>query len=136
MTVGISATVRNNMLDEITGAQDAGASAGKIYFYDGTKPSTGAAVTTQTLLATCTLSDPSAAAAAAGVLTYSSVTDGTIVADSTVTWFRIVDSDDTHVMDGTVGVTGSGADIEFGSTTWLTDGVASVTSLTLTAGNT
>ena len=101
----MSATLRNNMLDEITGY--AGASA-ILKIYSGTQPATGGAETT--VLAQLTCNATFAAAASAGVLTLNSITaDSSANASGTATWFRIYQSDGTtHVLDGDVSTTAAG----------------------------
>ncbi len=132
MALAYNATLRNAQLDEITTAIDAGAGAGLLRIYDGTRPATGGTATT--LLAELTLSDPSSAAASGGVLTFNSITSDTSAnATGTATWFRIVDSNATFVMDGDVGT--SGSDINFDSVSFVTGGTVAVSSLTITAGN-
>ena len=132
MALGFIATLRNNMLDEITALVDAGASNGFLRIYDGTRPATGGAVTT--LLAELDMSDPSFAAAAAGVLTANSITDeASAPATGTATWFRIVDDSGTAVIDGDCGTTGS--DLNLNTTSIVTGNTVSVTSLIITAGN-
>ena len=132
MTLGLAAALRNAMLDEITARQDGGAGAGLLRFYDGSRPATGGAATT--LLAELTLSDPSAAAASGGVLTYNAITaDPSANATGTATWFRVVDSAGTHVYDGSVGT--SGEDINLNTTSIVAGAQVSVSSLTITAPN-
>lgn len=98
----LATAVRNSMLDQIKTAVDAGAGAGLLRIYDGTRPATGGAATT--LLAELTFTDPSAGAAAAGVLTFSAITaDASANATGTASWCRVVDSTGTFVFDGNVG---------------------------------
>ena len=131
MTLGIVAAVRNSRLDVITAAIDAG-TAGLLRIYDGSRPATGGAATT--LLAELTFSDPSAAGAAAGVLTFSAITaDASANATGTATWFRIVTSAAAFVLDGSVST--AGADINFNTTSIVTGANVSVSSLVFTEGN-
>jgi hypothetical protein len=130
MALGLNATLRNNMLDEVT--TRAGASA-LLRIYDGSRPATGGAATT--LLAELTCNATFAAAAAAGVLTLNAITaDASANATGTATWFRIVQSDgSTHVLDGDVGTAGS--DMNLNSTSITSGGSVSITSFTITAPN-
>lgn len=130
MALGLNATLRNNMLDEIT--TRAGGSA-LLRIYDGTQPATGGTATT--LLAELTCNATFAAAASGGVLTLNSITsDSSANATGTATWFRIVQSDgSTHVLDGTVGT--SGADLDLDTTSIVATGTVAVSSFTITAGN-
>jgi hypothetical protein len=130
--VGLLAALRNSRLNLIRDAIDAGAGAGFLRIYDGSRPATGGTATT--LLAELTFTDPSAPNAAAGVLTFSAITaDPSANASGTATWCRMVDSTGAFVADGSVGT--SGADYNLNTTT-ITAGVqVSCTSATLTEGN-
>ena len=134
MTLGYNTTLRNNRLSEIATLVDAGASAGLLRIYDGTRPATGGAVTT--LLAELAFSDPAFGVPASGVLTANAINDDTSAnADGTATWFRVVDSNGAFVYDGDVGLTSSGADLELASVAVSVGVRVSVTSLTITEGN-
>lgn len=87
----------------------------KINLYQGTIPANAnTAITTQTLLVTCTLAG-SFGTDTDGTLTLGTVNNGTAVATGTMQFFRITKSDGTTVvMDGTVGT--SGADMNFDTT--------------------
>lgn len=129
MALAYSTTLRNAMLDAITTAVG---NAGLLRIYDGSRPSTGGAATT--LLAELTCGTPFAASASSGVLTLGSITqDSSANATGTATWFRIVTSGGTFVIDGNVGTSGSDLNL---TTTSITSGQpVSVTSFTITEGN-
>lgn len=132
MALSFATTLRNAMLDQIKTALDAGVGAALIRIYDGIRPATGGTATT--LLAELTCSDPSAGPASGGVLTFSSITqDSSANATGTATWFRIVDSAGTFVMDGSVAV--SGSDLNLTTTSIVATQPVSITSATITAGN-
>lgn len=135
MALSYTTTLRNNQLDEITALLDAGSGAAKIKIYDGSVPAdVGTAISGQTLLGTLTCTDPAAAAASSGDLTFSSISDDSSAdATSTATFFRITDSDDNAVVQGTVGT--SGADINFDSVSFVAGGTVSISSLVISAGN-
>jgi hypothetical protein len=134
MSLGLSIAVRNNRLTQILNALDAQTAPGFIEFYNGGRPSTGGTATI--LLATCTLSKPSASVAN-GILTFNSITDGTGTAGAgsgtSATWARIKDGSGNFVADCSVGTTG--ADINLNSTIIATDQTVAVTSATITEGN-
>lgn len=134
MALGFLEALRNNIMDEVTALVDAGAGAGLLRIYDGTQPATGGTVTT--LLAELTLSDPSFGAAVSAAITANAITGDTSADNTgTATWFRIVDSNIVFVLDGTVGLVASGADLEL-NTVAITAGVAvDISSMVLTAGN-
>jgi len=128
MSAGYSTTLRNAQLDAITTAVG---NAGLLRIYDGTRPATGGAATTK--LAEFTLGTPFAAGAAAGVLSPTLPSDATGLAASTATWFRVVTSGGTFVIDGSVST--SGADMNLNTTTISIGVTVSVTSWTITRGN-
>jgi hypothetical protein len=132
MALAYVTALRNARLDAITTKIDAGAGAGLLRIYDGTRPATGGAATT--LLAELTFSDPSSAAAASGVLTASAITqDSSANATGTASWFRVVDSTAAFVMDGNVGT--SGSDLNLTTTSITATQPVSVTSFVITEGN-
>jgi len=128
---------RNTRLDTVAAAVDAGAGAGLFRIYDGAQPADpDVAIGGQTLLAELTMSDPAFAAATSGVLTANAITpDASANATGTATWFRVVDSDSNGVLDGDIGTTGSGADLEFNSTSITAGLQVEVTALVITEGN-
>lgn len=130
MAVKLSTAVRNAMLDEITSAIG---SSGLLRIYNGSQPAgPGTAVSTQTLLAELALSATAAAAASSGVLTFNSITqDSSANATGTASWYRVVTSGGTGVIDGSVGT--SGADLNLNTTSIVSGGPVSVTSFTYTA---
>lgn len=131
MSLGLNSTVRNNRLNTIKTAIDAGGAAGFLRVYDGTRPATGGTATN--LLAQLTFSYPSAPAASGGQLTFSSIASGTAGNSGTATWCRIVDSTGAFVTDGSVGT--SGADYNLNTTTIAAGVQVSCTSAVLTEGN-
>jgi len=129
MTISYSTTLRNARMDAITTAIG---TSGLFRIYDGTKPSPGGTATT--LLAELALSATAAAAAAAGVLTFSAITqDASANATGTATWFRIVTSGGTYVIDGTAGT--SGTDLILTTAAIVATQPVSISSCVLTEGN-
>jgi len=125
-----AATLRTAMMDAIT---TRAGNAALLRIYDGSRPATGGTATT--LLAELTCGTPFAAGASSGVLTLGSITqDSSANATGTATWFRIVKADGTtHVMDGSVGT--SGSDLNLTTTSIVATQPVSVTSFVLTEGN-
>jgi hypothetical protein len=129
MALAYSVAVRNTMLDAITSAVGA---SGLLRIYDGSRPATGGTATT--LLAELTCNATFAPAAGSGVLTLNAVTsDSSANATGTATWFRIVTSGGTHVIDGNVGT--SGSDLNLNTTSIVSGAAVAVTSFTITGGN-
>jgi hypothetical protein len=127
MALAYSVAVRNAMLDEITAAVGA---SGLLRIYDGSRPATGGTATT--LLAELTLNATFAPAASSGVLTLNAITSDSS-ANGTATWFRIVTSGGTHVIDGNVST--SGSDLNLNTTSIVSGAAVAVTSFTITGGN-
>jgi hypothetical protein len=131
MALGVLTSIRTAWVTAIQTAIDAGATGGKIKFYDGTRPATNGTATN--LLGTVICST-TCGTVSNGVLTFSTFTDDSNAAASgTATWARITDSADTFVCDCSVGT--SGADINLNSVSITAGGIIRITSGTLTAGN-
>lgn len=80
---------------------------GYLRIYDGAQPATAnTAVSTQNMLAELRFAATSAPAAAAGVLTFSTIAAVVAALTGTAAWFRALKSDGTSaVFDGTIGAT-------------------------------
>lgn len=132
MSLGYLEALRNTRLDAIAALVDAGSGAGKLRIYNGARPATGGTVTT--LLAELTFSATAFTAAAAGVLVGNLITDDSSAdATGTATWFRIVDSDNNFVLDGSCGLVASDLNL---NTVDIVAGVAvAVTQFDITHGN-
>lgn len=131
----LSTALRNAMANAVTTLADGGPGAGKILIYTGGQPATPNTAATGTLLATFTLADPSFSAASSGMITLDATPplDTTGVAAGTAGWFRMTDSADASVADGTVSATGGGGQIELNTTTVSIGLALSITAGTITA---
>lgn len=131
-SIQLASGTASALADAITTAVDAGTGAGTIKVYTGTLP-TDLDPTGDTLLATFTLVDPAAAAAAAGVATwdFSPAIDATVAATGTAGYFLVADSDAAAVFGGDVGT--SAASMNFSSVSWVSGGTVSLTAGTVTA---
>ncbi len=126
-------TAKKNALDTLKTAIDAGSGAGTIKVYNGTQPtSANDAVTTQTLLATLTFSDP-CGTTSSGTLTMSAITqDSAADATGTATWARIADSTGATVFDVDVTATGAGGALQFNTTNFVIGGPVLISSFAVT----
>ena len=123
MSVTYTTAVKNARLDAVAAQIDAGSGAGKIKIRDSGN----------VVLATIALADPCAAAAASGVLTFSSFPRSDTSADASGTAANaiITDSNDTTCISGlTVGT--SGTDIVLDSTSITAGQTVTLNSATIT----
>lgn len=135
MSLGFSPALRSLRAQSIVTTLDAGSAPGYINFYTGTRPSTGAAITSQVLVGTVTLGATSGIVNA-GVITFAATTqDVSVDNDGTITWARMFDGDDVFVCDASCGLTGSGADFIFNTVNALSGGILKVNSGLITEGN-
>jgi hypothetical protein len=130
--VRIATDTRNSMLDAINTKLNAGSGAATIKIYTGTQPTNAnTAIGAQVLLGTLTASDPAGAGSAAGVFTFSSITqDAAADATGTAAWARVQDSDANVIFDCDVGT--SGTTIVLNTTSIVTGGPIQITAFTLT----
>lgn len=123
---------RNTMLDVLTTAIG---TSGKLKIYAGSQPTdVGTALSGQTLLASLACSSTFAAGASSGVLTANSISnDSSADNTGTAAWFTVTKSDDTRIIDGTVGT--SGCDMTIDNTSITAGQVVSCSSFAITGGN-
>ena len=130
MTARFTTALRNAWGDAVDDATNAGAGAGKLRIYTGAQPASTADAATGTLLAEVTLGDPAFGACANGILPMNNPASVNASATGTAGWYRVLDSNNVAVHDGSVTATGGGGDLEL-STTALVSGSA----VDLGAGN-
>lgn len=128
----LSNAARDAAILAVTNRIDNGAAAGTIKIYSGSKPAgPDTAISSQTLLATFTLSDPAFTTGATGVRTLAGTPKSTTgLAAGTATWFRAADSNGVAEIDGTVGT--SGSDLNLNTTTISVGLAIDITSGSLT----
>lgn len=129
MAITITDGVRNG---GVTGATDL-FNSGVIRIYDGTVPANaGTALTTQNLLAEVSLDASAWNAASAGSRSLADVpiSDNSINASGTATFFRMVGAVSTNVLQGTVNT--SAADMIVDNTSFVLGGVFTINSLSVT----
>ena len=100
--------------------------------YTEPRPATsGAAITTQTLLVTFDLPDP-AATVTDGVLTGEEIANAMNDATGNAEWTRLRDSSGVVIGDADVGITGSGAFMQLSDLSLVEGGYCSVTAFGIT----
>jgi hypothetical protein len=134
--LSLNVTVRNSRAQQIFNALDANTNPGVWQFYTAPRPTLpGDAVTTQTLLGTCTLSKPSGTVSA-GVATFASITDDALAdADGYVAWVRMLDGAGGWVADCDVTLTSGAGPIKLPSLRIYQGGTIHVATAVLTEGN-
>lgn len=107
-------------------------SNGYIEIRTGTKPAETHIAPTGNLLAVCELSNPAVGEFSNKKAIFNLINnDENILEDGIAGWFRIYNCDDLPVIDGTVGVTGSGSDLEFDLIECVSGGTISIVDLTI-----
>jgi len=134
MGLQFSVTVRNGRLD---GIETAIGTSAILKIRTGAAPASAAAADTGTVLATLNLPSDWLAAASSGAKAKSGTWQDTGAdASGTAAHFRIYDSGgSTCHVQGTVGATGSGADMEVDNTSITSGQTVTITGFTVTDGN-
>lgn len=124
--ISLNPTLRTARLALVLAALDAGAGPATLAIYTGPKPATGAAITTATLLGTVIFSAPAGTITDA-VLNFAAISeDPSADATGTAAWCRISDQSLNFVLDGDVGLVGSGAFLELNTLSILAGGPISI----------
>lgn len=106
-------TLRTARVQLLADAIDAGsAGAATLKLYGGTRPGSGGNITDQPKLITLPLANPCAQSVNGGVLTLKAIPEAMVSGNGTITWARFSNRDGAFVADLSVGLTGSGADLE------------------------
>jgi hypothetical protein len=124
MAITLTAAARNAACDAIVDLVDGGSS-----------DSTGDLVLMTAgdgEVATLAFSNPAFGASSAGVATASALSNDTSATGGTATKCKVVDRDNVTVWEGTVGITGSGEDVELASNIIGAGDIVAVTSCTFT----
>ncbi len=134
MALGLATSLRNDRSSRIQVYIDAAGAGAELTIYSGVRPGTGAPPAGSALV-TFTLPFPVAPFPVGGVLTFDAIPPENIAVSGGATWFRIVDNSVSQAIDGDVGLTGSGADLELDSTTFVSGRLISIDTFVLTEGN-
>jgi len=114
MAISFALSLRNSRAQATLNALDAAATSGTFKYYTAPQPATGAAITTQILLGTVTLSKPSGSITA-GTINFEAITDDIATdADGDIAWARGQDGDGNFVLDGDCGLALTQAEIDAG----------------------
>ena len=129
----ISTAARNAAANAVVDLIDAGSGAGTIGIRTGAPPANVSDADSGTLLGTLTCSDPAFGAASSGTATASSITSDTNAdASGTAGHFRVYDSDDNCIAQGTAGEAADSPDLELDNKTIVAGGTIAITDYTHT----
>ncbi len=112
MSLSYTVAVRNARAQALTNLIDASATAGSITIYTGTAPDGVGAITNQIALIVIPLSKPCVASITNGVINLAAITEQMVTVTGKAGWARIKNGDGVAIADLTIGLNGSGADIE------------------------
>lgn len=115
------------MLSQMIATADAGSGFAKIVIYSGPVPSnTGYALTSQIPILQFTCPKP-CATVTLGRAEFNPLPDNVVaIGSGTPTFFRLFDSDNTVIIQGSAGVEGSGANLELTKASVLNSDTASI----------
>ena len=136
MAIIISQAIALALVDAIHARIDAGTGPGQLEIYSGTRPANPEAAVpgASVLLVDFTLEDPAfAAATMVGTVATANAAqpdpvDG--LANGTATWFRILDSNNVAIMDGSVTDQTGNGDLKLATTTIVAGVPVTIVSLT------
>ena len=127
MLLNFSTTIQQARLAAIKDNIDSGSAGGKLKIYSGTKPTPGASITDQVLLATITFADP-CGTISGNTLTFAFAGSGEAqcAAGGTATWARFTSSADVFCADADVSDTNGNGVIKIDSVTLYQNGTVRV----------
>lgn len=119
MALRLSNAARSAAADAVVDLLDAGSTGGLLRIYTGSQPAGPGSTATGDLLAELDLADPAFGSASNGVAAIDAdpALSTTGVDDGAAGWFRLLDSNELAVVDGTVTATGAGGDLTLNTTT-------------------
>lgn len=109
---------------------------GRILIYSGSQPATPETTATGGLLVTINFANPAygtANTSALADLAGGTAITATVTATGTAGWFRVTDRNNNQCWDGSVGLSGSGADLIFDDTSFVTTGTVTISSLSISS---
>ncbi len=106
--IGMAADLRATRIADVLARIDAAGAGATLVVYAGTRPATGGAATTE--LVSFALPYPSGSVAGP-TLTFADAPDTAAVADGAASWARIKDATGAQVLDLSVGLEGSAAEV-------------------------
>ncbi len=112
MSLTYTTAVKNSRAQALANQIDASSAAGSLTIFTGAAPVGVGTVTTQTALVVMPLQKPCSASIANGILTLANITEQMVQTTGQAAWARLKNGDGVAIADMSVGLSGSGADIE------------------------
>lgn len=129
----IGTTARTAACDAIVDLVDGGAAPGYIQVRTGAAPTNPGDANSGTLLGTLTMSDPAFGAASSGVATASAITSDTSAdASGDAGHFRVFDSNNVCILQGTAGEAADTPNMTFDNKTIVAGGTIACSAFTVT----
>jgi hypothetical protein len=128
MAEKLGTATRNAIADAVADLYD----GGTLKIYTGSQPATADTAPTGSLLATITLPTPAFGASSSGAVAKAGTWSVAASATGTAGYFRLKTAGDTHPIDGTIGATGSGEEMELDNTSITSGQSVTVSSFTIT----
>jgi len=102
----------------------------KLEFFDGAMPAACEDADVGTLIVTCNCSNPPGSMSSNSEYTFSSISQGTAVANGTIVYWRLKNGSNTVILQGDVGT--SGADIVVSDVDFAVDDTLDITDIVIT----
>lgn len=112
MSLTYTTAVKNVRAQALVGLIDAASNPGAMILYTGEAPVGVGTITSQQALVTLSLQKPCYATIENGVITLNSIAEQMVQTTGTTGFARLLDGNNVAIADMTIGVIGSGADIE------------------------
>lgn len=128
--IAFSDAIISDRLRAFTRALDTGTGSSTLKVYTGTRPARNAAITSETLLVSFVFPKPSLIGVVGSVLSFNQPPMASVAETGIGTWGRFNDGDGAFIADCSVGLAGSGADVELSHTQLYQGG-----EVTCTVGN-
>ena len=112
MSLTYTTAVKNVRAQALVGLIDAASNPGIMILYTGVAPVGVGTITSQQALVTLSLQKPCYATIENGVITLNSIAEQMVQTTGTAGFARLFDGNNVAIADMTIGVIGTGADIE------------------------
>jgi len=134
MSLTYTTAVKNARANALVNQIDVATNPATIILYSGTAPIGVGAITTQVALVTLPLQKPCYASITNGVITLNAIIEQMVQATGTAGFARLLDGDGIAIADMTIGINGSGEDIEIPTVNLIQGSYIRITTGQITEG--